>query len=451
MDVAAAAGAAVVAAAAERDQERELLPAAVEVVDVLDGFAALVKRSATLDGSIPLRAAQACTPLLEGNRVGMQLVIQRRVDLVRGPLGWSVEQSPSLRALAAHGRAVLAALEARGAIEPSFAKQFAGGPIRVSRGRIRLFTGLLARSPQGVRVRVSSSANRRSKAFIVEERFLEPSAPLAPIVLDVLPTSRDGSLSLEGEVATLIPLPAEARSVYVSAMDCPDAARAHVRFYDKEYFESKERAPTKKYRALVAQRRDQDRAASANGHSLVVETGPRHLDIQSDRIVARAGMGLSFRYDGLHLDVSIDPKELSAFGESVRKAWHDIYAGPLADEPHFQGSLLYLTKYVTPHPKGEPHFFVKPPSLLVTPEGWSTVIDGIRTPGFDVMRGVVDTDAFHALPLVLAVSAAGVEHRIPADAELAHLFVAPRAVLETPFHVTSIASWPSATEGGWSQ
>jgi hypothetical protein len=33
---------------------------ACDVVDVLDGFASLAKRSPTLDGSVPVRAARAC-------------------------------------------------------------------------------------------------------------------------------------------------------------------------------------------------------------------------------------------------------------------------------------------------------------------------------------------------------------------------------------------------------
>jgi hypothetical protein len=36
-----------------------------------------------------------------------------------------------------------------------------------------------------------------------------------------------------------------------------------------------------------------------------------------------------------------------------------------------RGAIWYLSKYFTPHPVGEPHFFVKPWALTRVPRGWS--------------------------------------------------------------------------------
>ena len=47
-----------------------------EVGDVLDGLFRLEKRSPTLRGSVPLRVAQACVPLLQGNAFGLQVVLR---------------------------------------------------------------------------------------------------------------------------------------------------------------------------------------------------------------------------------------------------------------------------------------------------------------------------------------------------------------------------------------
>ena len=47
----------------------------VEVLRALGAFAALERRSATLDGNVPLRVAQACMPFLEGNALGWQIVL----------------------------------------------------------------------------------------------------------------------------------------------------------------------------------------------------------------------------------------------------------------------------------------------------------------------------------------------------------------------------------------
>ena len=45
--------------------------------------------------------------------------------------------------------------------------------------------------------------------------------------------------------------------------------------------------------------------------------------------------------------------------------------------------------YLMPHPHGEPHFFVKPWAFTETFAGWSSIIEGVRGPSWDVMRGVV--------------------------------------------------------------
>ena len=63
---------------------------AYDVVDVLDGFASLEKRSPTLAGSVPVRAARACVPLLQGNAWGHQIVLHRRISLRKRRGSWKV-------------------------------------------------------------------------------------------------------------------------------------------------------------------------------------------------------------------------------------------------------------------------------------------------------------------------------------------------------------------------
>src|SRR5688572_23054747 len=58
-------------------------PCVFELVDSM-GLVELERSSATLDGSIPLRAAQACSPLLDGNRFGFQIKLRDRLRLTRG-------------------------------------------------------------------------------------------------------------------------------------------------------------------------------------------------------------------------------------------------------------------------------------------------------------------------------------------------------------------------------
>src|SRR4051794_5441351 len=54
----------------------------LDVIEVFDTFE-LTTRSATLDGSIPVRAAQGCKPLLDGNSSGVHLRLRRPAMMER--------------------------------------------------------------------------------------------------------------------------------------------------------------------------------------------------------------------------------------------------------------------------------------------------------------------------------------------------------------------------------
>jgi hypothetical protein len=97
-----------------------------------------------------------------------------------------------------------------------------------------------------------------------------------------------------------------------------------------------------------------------------------------------------------------------------------------------KGAVLYLTKYFTPHPQGEPHFFVKPWAFTVTPRGWSSLLEGVRGEGWDVMRGVVWTDRFHATPAVFSMQG-GRRVRVREGAPLLDVVPVPRSLLAEGF------------------
>lgn len=50
----------------------------MDLISVLNGFFVIEKRSETLNGSVPLRAAQGCKPLLEGNAAGFMFAPRGR-------------------------------------------------------------------------------------------------------------------------------------------------------------------------------------------------------------------------------------------------------------------------------------------------------------------------------------------------------------------------------------
>ena len=122
-----------------------------------------------------------------------------------------------------------------------------------------------------------------------------------------------------------------------------------------------------------------------------------------------------------------DRDALAEGARAVERTWSEAF-GPGFVEEH-RGALWYLTKYFTPHPPGEPHFFVKPWAFTRTPPGWSSLLEGRHGEGWDVMRGVVATDAFFATPAVFRVQRLGDPIRVAAGEPLLQVTPIPRWLL----------------------
>jgi len=414
---------------------------AYDVVDVLDGFASLEKRSSTLDGSVPVRAAQACLPLLGGNAWGHQVVLHRRIALRKRRGGWHTEIGDELERLM---RATLPVLVADGTLAPDgqWRRRLERGVVD-TRGGISVFTGLFVRPRDGVRIRQSANANRRSLAYSIEQAIVDDVGGLVPVVLDVVPAPGVEAFVLDGEIATLGALPASVEFTRGSLDDVPLVGQAHCSFYDADYFATKKRgAASRKYRKEFSRPTSQpvDEVLAT-----VVDAGPRSVEVgrpkrmhrvsgvakahgDPDRLTVTNAVSFTAAYDGLNVTVTPNLDELTVYGRAVRTAWGDRGGHP--------GSMLYLSKYFTPHPTGEPNFFVKPASLLGTSQGVSTLIDGICGSGYDVLRGVVHTDGFHATPAVFQLEA-GRTVEIPRGTRLAEMFAIPRELIDAEIACTT--------------
>jgi hypothetical protein len=356
------------------------------------------------------------------------------------------------------------------------------GPlVRSTRKGLRLFTGLLVRPEPGTWLRLTSAANRRNTLFEVGEQLVADDGAWVPLVLEL--AFRPGcpaTFRLEGELACLGPLRPGVRFEAPGPGATRDLLRAHAAFYDREYFEAKREDVTGKYRRLVsAEPVDVATAAGstagdgiaggatagggtaggtrASGATAGVATaecrlasiGPsRHAVEALDRFTTAAGPTperrpsearrletvvfrneVAFRalFDGHTLALDYDRARLGAQARAVETGFREALAGsPALDHP---GSLLYLTKYFTPHPPGEPHFFVKPWALTATPPGWSSLVEGAHGEGYDVMRGIVSTDVFHATPAVFRIHREGAWVRVAEDAPLVRVIPLPRALL----------------------
>ena len=422
---------------------------AYDVVDVLDGFASLEKRSQTLDGSVPVRAAQACLPLLHGNAWGHQVVLHRRISLRKRRGGWTVvgiERGDGLERLMG---ATLPVLVADGTLAPNseWRRRLERGVVD-THGGISVFTGLFVRPRDGVRIRQSANANRRSLAYSIQQAIIDDASGLVPLVLDVVPAPGVDAFVLDGEVATLGALPESVEFTRGTLDDAPLVGQAHCSFYDAEYFATKRRgAAARKYRKQFAR---QTSLPSDDVRATIVDAGPRSVELarplrlhrvggvvparcDPDRVTMANAVSFTATFDGSNVTVTPDPDELAAYAGGVRTTWERWLGADVGGHP---GALLYLSKYFTPHPPGEPNFFVKPASLLGTSPGVSTLLDGVCGVGYDVLRGVVHTDGFHATPAVFQL-VPGTSIEVPRGTPLAELFPIPRELIDAEIACTT--------------
>lgn len=424
-----------------------------EVLAAFEPLARLEKRDGTLDGAVPLRVAQACVPLLEGNSFGHQIVFGRRL-VVRSRLGRrGLEPTRELEEVDRAHRAAVPLLAAHGLLRRGGAwhAQLGKKWWWVERGVLRVWTGLLVRPRAGTWLRVSGAGSRSILGLAVRTHWIAETDELVPLVLDIEAAS-DGT-RLEGEVATLAVTPRDVDAVIEPIAAHPELIEAHVAFYDAKYFATKKGDVTKKYRRSVATSRGaKDECEDAPATIRVAHVaGPRPEIVRIDRALgpdstatvavardARAPHVVRFfnavpftaQFDGNTLAIDPDRKVLERGARAVRTELEAAGGEGLA-ELH-KGALLYLTKYFTPHPNGEPHFFVKPWAFTSTPRGWSSVIEGTRGEGWDVMRGVVWTDRFHATPAVFSIQP-GRRVRVAEGAALFDVAAVPRSLLTEGF------------------
>lgn len=437
---------------------------AFEVLDLFEGFASLERRSPTLDGSVPVRVAQACLPLLEGNAYGFQVRLRHGLRVARRLGALHVQDVDG--ALTRLHAAALPRLVAHGLVA-------AGSPWHraLSRGaavvdrlprrrpRLRLFTGLLVRPAPGTWLRVTNAANRRNTLLEVAESVIPDDGAFVPLVVTLtLPAGGLDRVRLEGEIACLAPVEPDVRIAVRPLAAAAAVGRAHAAFYDQAYFDEKRAGGvTVKYRRLVAHGASPG-SERGGAECEVVLAGPAPHEIvgieafttaqrpdaverphekrRLQSVIFRNPIGFEALYDGHTVALDYDRDRLAAAAREVRRTWAGAYGQAFLEE--HRGAMLYLTKYFTPHPPGEPHFFVKPWALTRTPPGWSSLLDGIHGEGYDVLRGVVATDLFHATPAVFLVRREAAIIRVAERAPLLRVLPVPRRLLDAGFSVARL-------------
>jgi hypothetical protein len=432
-----------------------------EVLDAL-GLCRLTRRTGDLDGAVPLRVAKACVPLLEGNAFGLQITLRRPLE-IRRRLGalTILALGDDREALFRAHRAALPRLVAQGflaeegawhrALRDGFAFRGRGS---LGRPRLRLWTGLLVRPDPGLWLRVASAANRRNLLIEVSEAYLSDDGAFIPLIVELgLTAGAPARLRLEGEIGCLAPVLPDVQIEARSLAEVPEVGRAHADFYDASYFAAKKGQVTRKYRRLVGRADAEPETRVGAPRCLLVAAGPVAPEITEvaevttaagpDPVARAAGQGrlasvvvrnaVSFRasFDGLTLAIDPDARTLAEGAEAVTRSFGAVYGEDFLAA--HRGALWYLTKYFTPHPPGEPHFFVKPWAFFQTAPGWSSLLEGVHGDGYDVMRGVVETDVFFATPAVFHVHRIGAPIEVPSGAPLLRVLPIPRSLLGKGF------------------
>lgn len=439
--------------------------AVFDVLDVFGGATILVKPNATLDGSLPLRAARACSPLLEGNRFGFQVELTQKLTFTKTFTGIKLAALPEAlnRAISGSMPRILAeGLFPRASI---WASTFAQGIVAKEKGfrhRISLFTGLFVRPRKGYWLRLGNAGNRRNLAFDIDVRWVSDATVFTPLVvtLSFMPDV-PFPLELSGEIATLAPFVPNSKWEMLEGQDVEKLGHAHTNFFDAKYFSQKKRSSTKKYRQMVD--REPEATLPTRRHAGIATLGPAIIDVETAKsfltsrgvepAIPRDDIGTEIEeaaffnsvplvcsFDGHHTHVEPDQHALDQFAQETRRVWSNVFGAEYVDQ--HKGALWYFSKYVTPHQPGEPYFFVKPPALMSTPPGYSSLIEGVPGDGYSVLRGVVATDVFHALPAVIRIDRPLQKIRIPAGTVLATFLPFPRSLLDATFHPVEWAHAP---------
>lgn len=360
---------AVVAAAVEAAAEAVAADGIVRIVG--EPRLAIVARSPTLDGNVPLRAARACPPFLRGNGVGWILRTREPIRLRRRFR--SIDVDPPVRS----------------------ARLVGGDEVE-----LRVDVGFwLEHTMPGVAMVVERAYNLRDRRIDVVACRADVGTPFE-LCLRVRLSRADGEATLSGDVASVTPIVLAPPVREVGLADALDVAEAHLAFFDAQYFETKRGAPTRKYRGRAGT--SPPTRTDLSG-ALVVQAGGAASKVGRDalgavEVTVPAELASSLAYEGLRVTPTLDGRALAHRAAAIEATWRAALGDAAVDAA--TGALRYFTTYVTPHAPGDPHVFWKPATLIATSPDLSMIVDGPSVRGLEGMRGVVESHWFHALPAV---------------------------------------------------
>lgn len=416
-----------------------LAPAnAFEALELVPSWSRLVKRSGVLDGSLPLRAAKFCPPVVQGSAAGFQLMLRRRVALrLRGgelALNVAEADQPVLGQCAE----AMATLVARRLIQKGsfWHKLFKGGPLALHGSSLFVWSGALVRPTLGSVLFVTRAYNRHSRIEVVEH--LIEAGHCVPLVIEVDATRLGAQwVMLQDEIACVTPLRPGMKFDLLPLREAPQVGQAFVNFHNETYEAEKLVKPTGHYiRHKVSNQPESSlmRTTVANSwpkkHVSVKRLArfatPRGLNRSApsasaiESAVVLSTFELKADFDGrLFSDfaLSAEPKANARY----RALWPELYgeAGIVTDR---QFEFCYES------PPDERGFNTISPAMCMTPEGWVSIVDGFRFGSAWGLRGVIETNWYPGLTTLYRFDGPAKLH-LRSGLPLLRVIPVPRALL----------------------
>ena len=421
----------------------------MDVVEIMSA-SIIEKRSATLDGSIPLRAAQGCKPLLDGNAAGFHVRLRDPAVIRVGKKGPFLQLTDEGYAkITEDYSSKIERLVDQGILIRNgyWHKTLEKGFVWKKNNSLFLWTGRLVRPDPGVWILVSGAFNRRCLIDLTEHVITDDQA-FTPLVLQLdLSSLRERVTWLDTELACLTPLKPDAGFNITSIRQEPQVGKFFCDFYDQGYLENPgDGKYIGRYRKHTAAElsTESDKKAECK---LVVAGGPNLHQIRTfERFATAEGFSrnnsaknrLQFavvrnicevrgRWDGsLVRDLVADmPDEV----RHMREVWSELYGVEVLS------SIEWFLEYALPHlgrHRAEPFLTILPWVFATTPPGWSSIVDGFPIAGLDGMRGVVSTDSFFDIPHLWQLRKPG-RLKVRRGARLARVLPVPRRLLLSTF------------------
>jgi hypothetical protein len=415
-------------------------------IDALNGLFKLGHRSATLDGTMPLKAAQHCLPFLEGSSAGIQIVadesmIKKDEDGIHDFFTWNPDLPDD-----DEYTVIVDKLFEKKLLSKSWHSQLSEGISWRDGQSLFIWTGLLTSGVEEGWLLIGGAFNRRIPLKI-SDLVLPSSKSVQPIVIEVL---IDGStpeeIELKGEIACLLKLQTGHKIVSQNLDKSPKEAERLADFFDDSYFETRaEKLVTGRYKRLP----HAEDASPSKGDCKVIDLGNAPYTvgrfekfITAKGVVLDSKLSTQFEYVALTAQFPVqidwdgfrwkpDFRDLAGY-EEFKSRWERV----VGEKAKSVVSIFEVS--VLPGEAMEPFFNVIPWVMFKTPPGWSSILDGTHASDRDGLRGVVATDIFHQIVAPYRIVSTGTV-KIDVGESIGRILPIPKSFVKPEYRVSSFS------------